>query len=85
MPAQPRFVKRSLRHPNNAFVVTRRIIRTDQPGRLVAVGIVSPLLMYKGVMYEDVFIQGFSLVLFVWDLYWIITKPPIVRGVNNSS
>lgn len=56
---------------------SRRIIRTDQPGRVVAVFVVSPILAYKGIMYDDHFIKGFSFLLFSWDLWWLVMKKPV--------
>ena len=48
----------------------------DQPGRLFAVFIISPILFFKGVFYNDIFIVFFSIILFFWDLYHILyTKP----------
>jgi hypothetical protein len=49
---------------------------TDQPGRVLAVTVVSPLLMYKGIQYNDNFIVSFAIILFLWDLYWILFSPP---------
>ena len=49
---------------------------TDQPGRFLAVFVIAPILLYKGIRYADWFIILFALILFVWDLYWIITQPP---------
>jgi hypothetical protein len=54
----------------------RRIARTDQIGRVVAVFVVSPVLAYKGVVYDDAFIRAFSVVLFAWDLWWLVARPP---------
>lgn len=48
----------------------------DQPGRLVALIIVAPILFYKGLKYNDLFIIVFSIVLFLWDLYWLLTSKP---------
>ena len=48
----------------------------DQPGRVVAVFIVSPILAKKGRDYEDFFITSFAFALFIWDGFWLIAKPP---------
>jgi len=58
----------------------------DQPGRLLAVFIIAPILMIKGLHYNDYFIISFSVILFIWDLYHIIySKPnkPIYYDVEN--
>lgn len=50
---------------------------SDQPGRIIAVFIISPILAYKGIKYKDWFILIFAFVLFCWDLYWLICKPAL--------
>jgi hypothetical protein len=57
------------------FVVPK-IFKTDQPGRVVACFIVSPLLIHKGFMYDDSFIKSFAVVLFAWDFWWLVKCPP---------
>ena len=50
----------------------------DQPGRLLAVFLFAPILIYKGHKYSDNFLILFGLLLFLWDLYHILyTKPNI--------
>lgn len=57
----------------------------DQPGRLLAVCVISPILLYKGNMYNDYFILLFALVLFFWDLYWLCTsKPNVSKGKRRK-
>jgi hypothetical protein len=61
------------------YDLKKRIInvaKTDQPGRIIAVLYVSPVLAYKGYIYDDTFIKMFALVLFLWDLWWLIVEPP---------
>jgi hypothetical protein len=49
----------------------------DQPGRFVAVFVVSPVLARKGIEYDDFFIKSFSVALFLWDGFWILFKKPV--------
>ena len=42
----------------------------------VVTPIVAPILFYKGLKYNDLFIIAFSIVLFLWDLYWLVTSKP---------
>ena len=49
---------------------------TDQPGRIFAVFVASPILFYKGIAYNDVFIIAFAIGLFGWDLYWLLFNAP---------
>ena len=48
----------------------------DQPGRFLAVFIIAPILIIKGLHYNDYFIIYFAVILFIWDLYHIIYSKP---------
>ena len=48
----------------------------DQPGRFLAVFIIVPILIIKGLHYNDYFIIYFAVILFIWDLYHIIYSKP---------
>jgi hypothetical protein len=54
------------------------LFASDQPGRFVAVFVVSPILAYKGIAYDDLFLQVFSALLFAWDLWWLVSAAPRV-------
>jgi hypothetical protein len=49
---------------------------SDQPGRVLAVFVIAPILLYKGYKYHDWFIFIFAIILFFWDLFWLVTQPP---------
>lgn len=50
----------------------------DQPGRLLAVFLFAPILLFKGYKYSDNFLILFGFLLFIWDLYHVLyTKPNI--------
>ena len=51
---------------------------SDQPGRVFAIVVFAPLLIYKGSVYNDSWLIILGLLLFFWDLYWIIYYPPKV-------
>lgn len=51
------------------------IIGTDQPGRVLAVFVLAPIILYKGIHYDDPFLVLFAIMLFFWDLYWLLIKP----------
>lgn len=48
----------------------------DQPGRFVAIFIISPMLLYKGYNYNDIYLILLAIILFFWDTYWIVTSKP---------
>lgn len=58
----------------------KSILKSDQPGRIIAVFIVAPILLYKSCKYNDMFILIFSIILFVWDMYWLIIEPPRINA-----
>jgi len=45
---------------------------SDQPGRFLAVFVFAPFIIYKGNIYKDNYLIMFGILLFFWDLYWII-------------
>ena len=59
---------------------------SDQPGRYIAVFLVSPLLVIGGVMlmrspeaFRSVVSIGiiiFGVILFLYDGYWLLARPP---------
>ena len=58
---------------------------SDQPGRILAVFVLGPIILYKGlVTYKDWFLICFAIVLILWDLWWIICKPPREQVNNNN-
>jgi hypothetical protein len=56
---------------------------TDQPGRILAVLVFAPLIVYKGIKYRDWFLLAFGILLFAWDLFWLLCRPP--RAVQPVS
>lgn len=60
------------------------MIITDQPGRLLAVTVFSPLLAYKAWLYQDKSIGAFSIALFAWDLYWLLYHEPKATYMRNN-
>ena len=49
---------------------------TDQPGRVLAIFVFAPLILFKGLKYQDAFLIVFAILLFIWDLYWLLFKAP---------
>jgi len=51
---------------------SNHMLTLHQPVRILAVFVISPMLFYKGIIYKDVVIQSCAVLLFTWDLYWLI-------------
>ena len=49
----------------------------DQPGRFLACFLFAPIIGFKGVDNNDWFLVLFAIMLFTWDLYWIMFKKPV--------
>lgn len=49
---------------------------TDQPGRVAAVLVFAPMLVRKGLRYGDDALVFFGLLLFAWDLAWLLCAAP---------
>jgi len=60
------------------------ILYTDQPGRIIAVFVIAPIIAYKGYIYKDIFLLIFSILLLLWDSYWLIYKEPRVKKHSNK-
>ena len=56
-----------------------RIIKSDQPGRVLAVFVFAPVLLHRSFKYDDTFIRAFATLLFAWDLYWLALWPARVE------
>jgi hypothetical protein len=54
------------------------ILKTDQPGRLLAVFLFAPMLVYKAHVYKDTFLWAFAWALFLWDMWWLLFAAPRV-------
>ena len=52
----------------------------DQPGRFLACFLFAPIIGLKGIKYQDYFLITFAILLYGWDLYWIMFKSPCVTG-----
>lgn len=55
---------------------------SEQPGRLLALIFFAPILYYKGYKYNDRFIILFSIILFFWELLWIVNYKPKVIEIS---
>lgn len=51
---------------------------TDSYGRLFAVFIFSPILVYKGSIYNDIVLIFLGIILLFYECFWIFTSGPQV-------
>ena len=51
---------------------------TDNYGRLFAVFIFSPILVYKGSIYKDIVLIFLGILLLFYECFWIFTSRPQV-------
>ena len=49
---------------------------TDRYGRLFAIYIFSPILLYKGAIYNDLLIVFLGILLIFYECFWICTSGP---------
>lgn len=52
------------------------MIVTDQPGRVFAVIVFAPYLVYRGLAHRDTLIIVFGVVLFLYEMFWLLSRPP---------
>lgn len=60
----------------DAYNSIKRALGTDQPGRVLAVFVLSPIIAWKAYCYSDWFLAVFAFALFAWDLMWLIRGVP---------
>jgi hypothetical protein len=48
----------------------------DQPGRALAIFVFSPLLLYRAYTHKDMYIGIFAVILFVWNMYFMMYTRP---------
>ncbi len=58
---------------------------TDQPGRIMAVTIFAPMLIYKSWKYRDIEVGMFGSILWLWDMYWLIKRKPQKNHIITSN
>ena len=49
---------------------------SDQPGRLFAILVFAPFLIFRGISYQDALLTILGIALFFYEIFWIITAPP---------
>ena len=52
-----------------------RMLTSHQPVRILAVFVIAPILFHKSIEYDDMFITSFAMLLFTWDLFWLMRLP----------
>lgn len=52
------------------------MILNDQPGRLFAILIFAPYLIFRGISYRDTALLILGIALFFYEMFWITTAPP---------
>lgn len=52
------------------------MIVTDQPGRVFAVIVFAPYLVYRGIVYRDKLLTILGAALFLYEMFWLLSKPP---------
>jgi len=48
----------------------------EQPGRLFGMFFFSPYLFYKGLVHKDLSLRIFAVLLFIYELYWVLFYQP---------
>jgi hypothetical protein len=51
-------------------------IKSDQPGRVFAIFVLMPFLIYKGRIYNDKLLFYLGILFGIYELYWITSYAP---------
>ena len=49
---------------------------SEQPGRMCAIFIFGPFLIYKGKKYKDRSLKIFGIVFIVYEIFWVLFHSP---------
>jgi len=52
------------------------MIITEQPGRILAIFVFAPYLIYCGYIYNNIFLLLFGIIFLIYELLWIIFYKP---------
>lgn len=52
------------------------MIISEQPGRVFAIIIVGPFLIYKGCKYKDNILKILGIIFIIYELFWIVNYSP---------
>jgi len=52
------------------------MIISEQPGRVFAIIIVGPFLIYKGCKYKDNILKILGILFIIYELFWIVNYNP---------
>ena len=53
---------------------------SEQPGRYFAVIVVGPVLIYKGIHYDDYLLLVFGIIFMIYEMLWIqFAKPKEIK------
>lgn len=52
------------------------MIISEQPGRIVAILIVGPFLVYKGVTFNDITLYGLGILFILYEVFWVLYYEP---------
>lgn len=52
------------------------MIVTDQPGRIFAVIVFAPYIVYCGLVHRDTLLLVLGVALFLYEMFWLLSRPP---------
>lgn len=55
---------------------------TEQPGRLIAIFIIGPYLLYKGSIFNDKLLLILGIIFIIYELFWVIMYDPKMIPIN---
>ena len=45
---------------------------SEQPGRILAIFIFAPYLIYKGYKFDDKLLEFFGILFIIYEIFWLI-------------
>lgn len=58
---------------------------SEQPGRLVAIILIAPYLIYCGYIYNNIYLIVLGIIFMIYEIFWVIFYKPKTIDFNLES
>lgn len=58
---------------------------TEQPGRLLAIILIAPYLIYCGYIYNNIYLIVLGIIFMIYEIFWVIFYKPKTIDLNLES
>tara|TARA_Y100000591_G_C21670650_1_gene612733 strand:+ start:401 stop:604 length:204 start_codon:yes stop_codon:yes gene_type:complete len=58
---------------------------SEQPGRLLAIILIAPYLIYCGYIYNNIYLIVLGIIFMIYEIFWVIFYKPKTIDFNFES